>query len=57
MYFTIEQEQETGGHWLAEVLELPGVMTYGASSMEAVAKAVALAIHVIAERLEHHETL
>jgi predicted RNase H-like HicB family nuclease len=56
MNFTIEQEQESDGRWLAEVLELPGVMAYGASSMEAVSKAEVLALRVIAERLEHNES-
>ena len=53
MNFTIEQEQESDGRWLAEVLELPGVLAYGASSLEAVSKAEVLALRVIAERLEH----
>jgi predicted RNase H-like HicB family nuclease len=56
MNFTIEQEQESDGRWLAEVLELPSVLAYGASSMEAVSKAEVLALRVIAERLEHNET-
>ncbi|MBU0622594.1 MAG: type II toxin-antitoxin system HicB family antitoxin [Gammaproteobacteria bacterium] len=56
MNFTIEQEQESDGRWLAEVLELPGVMAYGASAMEAVSKAEVLALRVIAERLEHNES-
>ncbi|MDP1635246.1 MAG: type II toxin-antitoxin system HicB family antitoxin [Gallionellaceae bacterium] len=56
MNFTIEQEQESDGRWLAEVLELPGVMAYGASSTEAVSKAEVLALRVIAERLEHNES-
>lgn len=51
MNFTIEQEQESDGRWLAEVLELPGVMAYGASSTEAVSKAEVLALRVIAEQL------
>lgn len=56
MNFTIEQEQESDGRWLAEVLELPGVLAYGASSTEAVSKAEVLALRVIAERLEHNES-
>ena len=39
MNFTIEQEQESDGRWLAAVVELPGVLAYGASSLEAVSKA------------------
>jgi predicted RNase H-like HicB family nuclease len=56
MNFTIEQEQESDGRWLAEVLQLPGVLAYGATSLEAVAKAEILALRVIAERLEHRES-
>jgi predicted RNase H-like HicB family nuclease len=55
MTFTVEYEQEEDGRWLAEVLELPGVMTYGQSSEEAIAKAQALALRVLADRLEHGE--
>ncbi len=56
MNFTIEQEQESDGRWLAEVVELPGVLAYGASSLEAVSKAEVLALRVIAERLEQNES-
>lgn len=56
MNFTIEQEKESDGRWLAEVLELPGVLAYGATSLEAVSKAEVLALRVIAERLEHGES-
>jgi predicted RNase H-like HicB family nuclease len=57
MKFIIESEQEEDGRWLAEVLELPGVMVYGKTRQEALAKAQALALRVIAERLEHGEML
>lgn len=53
--FNIECEQETDGRWLAEVSELPGVMSYGASPDEAIAKVQALALRVVADRLEHDE--
>jgi len=52
MKFTIESEQEEDGRWLAEVLELPGVMVYGQTRQEALAKGQALALRVLAERLE-----
>lgn len=52
---TIESEQETDGRWLAEVSELPGVMAYGTNRAEAVARVQALALHVLADRLEHGE--
>jgi len=55
MTFKVEIEQETDGRWIAEVLELPGVMAYGGSADEARAKIQALALRVVAERLEHGE--
>jgi predicted RNase H-like HicB family nuclease len=55
MTFTVEYEQEEDGRWLAEVLELPGALAYGRSSEEAVAKAQALALRVLADRLERGE--
>lgn len=55
MDYTIECEQEDDGRWLAEVIELPGVLTYGATKDEAVLKAETLALRVIAERLEQGE--
>lgn len=56
MNLTFETEQEDDGRWIAEVPELPGVMAYGATEREATAKAEALALRVLAERLEHGET-
>ena len=56
MIFTVEYEQEEDGRWLAEVLELPGVLAYGATPEEATAKAKALALRVVADRLEHGES-
>ena len=53
--FKIEVEQEEDGRWLAEVLELPGVLAYGQSQEAAVSKVQALALRVVAERLEHGE--
>lgn len=53
--FTIELEREEDGRWVAEVPALPGVMCYGADRDEAVARVQALALRVIAERLEHRE--
>lgn len=55
MTFTVESELEDDGRWLAEVLELPGVLAYGKSSEEAIARAQALALRVLADRLEHGE--
>ncbi len=55
MYLTLEIEREADGRWLAEVTDLPGVLAYGASRDEAVARAEALALRVLADRLEHGE--
>jgi predicted RNase H-like HicB family nuclease len=55
MNYTIECEQEDDGRWLAEVLELSGVLTYGATQDEAILKAETLALRVIAEHLEQGE--
>ena len=55
MDFSIECEREDDGRWLAEVPQLPGVLAYGATADEAMAKAEVLALRVIAERLEHGE--
>ena len=55
MTFTIEYEQETDGRWLAEVKELPGVLAYGQTSDEARSKVQALALRVLADRIEHGE--
>jgi predicted RNase H-like HicB family nuclease len=53
--FSVELEREDDGRWLAEVPALPGVMAYGMDRNEAVARVQALALRVIAERLEHRE--
>ena len=55
--FTVEIERETDGRWIGEVTALPGVLAYGASRDEAVAKAKALAFRVLADRLEHGEDI
>jgi predicted RNase H-like HicB family nuclease len=52
----IELEREDDGRWLAGVESLPGVFVYGATPEEATARVQALALHVIADRLEHGET-
>jgi len=55
MDFNIACEQEEDDRWLAEVLEIPGVMAYGDTAQKAMVKAEALALRVIAERLENEE--
>ena len=53
--FAIELEQEQDGRWIAEVVDLPGVLAYGATEAEARARVQALALRVVADRLEHGE--
>jgi predicted RNase H-like HicB family nuclease len=55
MTFSIELERENDGRWIAEIPALAGVMCYGQDRDEAVARVQALALRVIAERLEHRE--
>ena len=57
MQFLIELDRETDGRWIAEVSDLPGVMTYGRDRADAIARVQALALRVLAERLEHGEAL
>jgi predicted RNase H-like HicB family nuclease len=53
----IEIDKEDDGRWIAEIPELPGVMAYGSSRNEAISKAEALALRVLADRLEHGEEI
>jgi predicted RNase H-like HicB family nuclease len=53
----IEIENEDDGRWIAEIPELPGVMAYGNTRNQAIAKAEALALRVMADRLEHEEEI
>ena len=53
--FKVEIEREDDGRWLAEVVELSGVLAYGETQAAALARVQALALRVIAERLEHGE--
>jgi predicted RNase H-like HicB family nuclease len=55
MSYLVEIEQEEDGRFLAEVIDLPGVMAYGDSHETALAHAQALALRVLADRLEHGE--
>ncbi|MBI2480704.1 MAG: type II toxin-antitoxin system HicB family antitoxin [Planctomycetia bacterium] len=52
---TIETEQENDGRWIAEVSALPGVLAYGPSRDEALARVKAIALRVLADRLENGE--
>ncbi len=55
MRFEVELERQDDGHWIAEVQGLPGVMVYGATREEALRAVEALALRVLADRLEHGE--
>jgi len=55
MKLTIELDREVDGRWIAEALELPGVMTYGRSRDEAISNVEVLAIEVISDRIAHGE--
>jgi predicted RNase H-like HicB family nuclease len=57
MSFTVEIDRETDGRWIAEIPDLPGVMVYGTTLDQALALVKALALRVIADRLEHGEAL
>jgi predicted RNase H-like HicB family nuclease len=57
MSLAIEVEQETDGRWIAEVPALPGVLAYGQTRDEAIVRAQALAMRVLADRLEHGEAV
>jgi predicted RNase H-like HicB family nuclease len=53
--YKVETELEGDGRWIAEVLDLPGVMAYGATEKEAVASGQALALRVLADRIEEQK--
>lgn len=53
----VEIEREDDGRWIAEVVELPGVLAYGATREEAIERAKALSLRVMADRLEHGEEI
>ena len=53
----LETEREDDGRWIAEVRDLPGVLAYGDTQGEAIARAEALALRVLADRLEHGEAI
>ena len=55
MTLKVEIEQEADGRWIAEVMDLPGVLAYGQTPEEAKAKVQALALRVVADRLERGE--
>jgi len=56
MNFNIECEEEVDGRWIAEIPQLPGVLCYGKTAEEAMAKVEVVALRAMAERLEHSES-
>ena len=56
MSYRVEIEREDDGRWIAEVVELPGVLAYGRNADEALANAQALALRVLADRLPNNLT-
>jgi predicted RNase H-like HicB family nuclease len=55
MRLGIALDREADGRWIAEVVDLPGVLVYGSTREEALAGAQALALRVVADQLEHGE--
>lgn len=53
----VQLEEESDGRWIAEIAELPGVMCYGASREDALARVEVLALRVLADRKEHGKTI
>ena len=51
----IESEREDDGRWIAELPALPGMLSYGATEADAQAKVKALALRIIADRLDNGE--
>jgi predicted RNase H-like HicB family nuclease len=54
---TLEPEQEEDGRWIAEIRDLPGAVAYGTTRSEAIVRAEALVLRVLADRLDHGETV
>ncbi|MGH7868494.1 MAG: type II toxin-antitoxin system HicB family antitoxin [Candidatus Dormibacteraceae bacterium] len=52
MSYKIETDREDDGRWIAEVPAIPGAMAYGLTEQEAIAKAEAIALRVLADRIE-----
>jgi predicted RNase H-like HicB family nuclease len=56
MKYQIDFEQEEDGRWIAEIVDLPGVMAYGSSKIDAESNVEAMALRVIADRIEREHT-
>ena len=57
MGLPIEVDREVDGRWIAEAMTLPGVIVYGETREEAIARVEALALRVLADRIEHGENV
>jgi predicted RNase H-like HicB family nuclease len=57
MNFGVEFEQEDDGRWIAEIPEIPGVLAYGVTPLQAGARARALALRVLADRMENEVSI
>lgn len=57
MHLTVEAELEDDGRYIAEVVEIPGCLAYGATIEQAIAKVEALALRIIADRLDNNEII
>jgi predicted RNase H-like HicB family nuclease len=57
MNFDVEFEQEDDGRWIAEISEIPGVLAYGVTPLQAGARARALALRVLADRMENEVSI
>jgi predicted RNase H-like HicB family nuclease len=55
MCLTVNLDREDDGRWIAEVSELPGVLVYGETQADAIARVKALSLRVLADRIEHGE--
>jgi predicted RNase H-like HicB family nuclease len=55
--FTIEFDQETDGRWITEISAIPRALCYGQSKEEASRKVEALALRILADRIEHGESV
>ena len=53
--YQIELEQETDGRWIAEISALSGAMVYAVTREQAIMNIEALALRILADRLEHGE--
>jgi predicted RNase H-like HicB family nuclease len=57
MHFDVDFEQEEDGRWIAEITEIPGVLAYGATPLQAGSRARALALRVLADRMENEVSI